>query len=110
MLNYVLMLIAEGGTTQRTSDDTVADNDHLEQNLLLWTAVALFVFVILLSILFVSRQQWKSRQLDIKLTIPPTPAHEALLSRTDQTDKRRRHYHQKSATDTAFDTNDHSQM
>jgi len=69
------------------SDDTSStDSDDVDEGAvpLLLTGVAVCLLVVLLSIVFVVHQQWRSRRLATKLTAPSTPAHEALLARTDQ--------------------------
>jgi len=92
-----------------TSDDTAADSGYVDHPLML-IGVGLGVMVVLLSVVFVFHQQWKSRRLASKLTLPSTPAHEALLSRSDQTaDSTRRRAHQQSATAATNDSGDRSQ-
>jgi len=92
--------------TESTSDHIVADSEFLEKNPLLLTGVSLCGLVVLLSTAFVYHRQWKSRQLASKLTVTSTPAHEALLSRADQTDDTRTRNNQQSSTATANDLNE----
>jgi len=109
LLTYLLMLMTVASGRERTPDDTVGDSDYLEKKTTLLLTVALCVLVVLLSVAFVCHRQWKRRQLEIKLTLSSTPAHEALLSRSDQTDNTRRQSRQQSIIAAANDSNDHSQ-
>ena len=71
-------------------DEEVETTSYLERYSLPVTGVVLCLLVVLLSVAYVCLQQWKSRRLASKLTAPSTPAHEALLSRTEQTDSSRK--------------------
>ena len=87
---YVLLSAASGAAgpsdddDDDDDDDAVSDSDDFETSALLLSAgVGLCVLVVLLSVAFVVHQHWRGRRLASKLTLPSTPAHEALLSRTD---------------------------
>ena len=105
----MLVLVTVASDTGSTNDDTMRDSDQLEKNPLLLTGAGLCILVVLLSIVFVCYRQWKSRRLASKLTLTSTPTHEALLSRTDQTDNTRRRIRQQSTTAAADESNDLSQ-
>lgn len=86
MTKMMPMFVTAGGSIETTSDNTAAGGDSLEKNPLILTGVGLCVLVVLVSIAFVCHRQWRSRKLASKLSLTSTPAHEALLSRTEQTD------------------------
>jgi len=104
--NVFVMSAAARATVGPSGDDTAADGDKLESNslLLVVSGVCLCVLVVLLSVVFVVHQQWKARQLARKLI---TPAHEALLARTDQQTQADR---RPASAAAANDSTDHSQQ
>ena len=116
---YVLLSAASGAAGPNDDndddDDAVSDSDDFETSALLLSAgVGLCVLVVLLSVAFVVHQHWRGRRLASKLTLPSTPAHEALLSRTDHqprtdqaADNSRRQHITAAA---AHDATDHSQQ
>jgi len=106
----VFVFVAPESGTGRTIEDIVEHNIYLHKNPLLLTGVILFLMAVLMSIAFVSRQQWKSRQVAKKLTLLSTPAHEALLARIDQSDNTLRQTgHQNIVATSTRHSNDQSQ-